>query len=168
MCGGGGVCGRETQEVRWLGQGGTYQSSAKYRTATILPATKKKWQMLDQEVYGFGTPRFADFSLRKTRGFFTYFLAPFLTNITLYIKLILFTLIETNWKICVISKNLSNIGKFHHLFLATEKMSVLMLFEICFCIFDILYITFRFKHFLFLQKSWEVVTKYKVLSRTYL
>ena len=53
--GGGGVCGRETQEVRWMGQGGTYQSSAKYRTATILPANKNKWQMLDQEVYGFGT-----------------------------------------------------------------------------------------------------------------
>ena len=43
MCGGGGgyVAGK-TQEVRWLGQRGTYQSSAKYRAATILPATKNK------------------------------------------------------------------------------------------------------------------------------
>jgi hypothetical protein len=53
--GGGGYVAGKTQEVRWLGQGGTYQSSANYRTATILPANKNKWQMLDQEVYGFGT-----------------------------------------------------------------------------------------------------------------
>ncbi len=53
--GGGGYVAGKNQEVRWLGQGGTYQSSAKYRAATILPATKNKWQMLDQEVYGFGT-----------------------------------------------------------------------------------------------------------------
>ncbi len=52
---GGGYVAGKNQEVRWLGQGGTYQSSAKYRTATILPATKNRWQMLDQEVYGFGT-----------------------------------------------------------------------------------------------------------------
>jgi hypothetical protein len=36
-------------------KGGTFPSSSKYRTATILPANKRKWQMLDQEVYGFGT-----------------------------------------------------------------------------------------------------------------
>jgi hypothetical protein len=53
--GGGGYVAGKNQEVRWLGQGGTNQSSAKYRAATILPATKNKWQMLDQEVYGFGT-----------------------------------------------------------------------------------------------------------------
>ncbi len=58
--GGGGMWPGKTQEVRWLGQGGTYQSSAnqssaKYRAATNLPATKNKWQILDQEVYEFGT-----------------------------------------------------------------------------------------------------------------
>jgi hypothetical protein len=41
-------------------------------------------------------PRFADFSLKKTRGFFTYALAPFLTNITSHIERTLFTLIGTN------------------------------------------------------------------------
>ena len=56
MCvGGGGYVAGKTQEVRWLGQGGTHQSSAKYRAATNLPATKNKWQILDQEVYEFGT-----------------------------------------------------------------------------------------------------------------
>ncbi len=70
MCGGGGVCGRENQEVRWLGQGGTYQSSAKYRTATILPATKNKWQMLDQEVYGFGTLDIIKLKVHKREKFF--------------------------------------------------------------------------------------------------
>jgi hypothetical protein len=44
----------------------------------------------------FFKPRFADFSQRKTRRFFTYDLAPYLTNITSYIKRILFTLIGKN------------------------------------------------------------------------
>ena len=39
--GGGGMWPGKTQEVRWLGQGGTYQSPAIYRTATILPASKR-------------------------------------------------------------------------------------------------------------------------------
>jgi hypothetical protein len=39
-------------------------------------------------------PGFADFSLRKTRGLFTYALAPFLTNITSHIERILVTLSE--------------------------------------------------------------------------
>ena len=69
---GGGVCGRENQEVRWLGQRGTYQSPSKYRTETRdkeghirvylnieqqnnSPIQQKKWQILDQEVYEFGT-----------------------------------------------------------------------------------------------------------------
>jgi hypothetical protein len=42
---------------------------------------------------------FRGFSLRKTCGFFTYALAPFLTNITPYIECILFTLNGTNWQI---------------------------------------------------------------------
>ncbi len=52
--GGGYVAGKPKRSGDW-DKGGTYQSPAKYRTATILPANKKKWQMLDQEVYRFGT-----------------------------------------------------------------------------------------------------------------
>ena len=44
-------------------------------------------------------PRFADYSPRKTRGFFTYALAPFLTNINFVQRTYtLFTLIRTNWQ----------------------------------------------------------------------
>ncbi len=73
MCGGGGYVAGKNPEVRWLGQGGTYQSSAKYRAATILPATKNIWQMLDQEVYGFGTVNPIPHGSRTTVSIQTYF-----------------------------------------------------------------------------------------------
>jgi len=47
MCVGGGVCGWEYQESRWLGQRGTYESPTKNRTE-IIHSQQKKWQILDQ------------------------------------------------------------------------------------------------------------------------
>ena len=86
----------------------------------------------------FHKPRFADFSLRKTRGFFTYALAPFLTTITSYFL----RLSEQIDKFMLIQRiYLTLVNSMYHLFSAQEKMSVFMLFEICFYLFDILYIT---------------------------